>query len=266
MSPDGKQVLFWKYAEQAFVVNWEGGEAVPIPVPSWDANGGGLQSLNRFSSDGSRFLLNSNPVPGIAVIVRPDGSERFEPLATGRWDGYENTLFWGAYAATFSADLRRCVTISEYWAQRKPRQVVVADIDPTEAPGIPVVSDIEFPPMLSTNRQVPQHRGTIKARITKADSAVERVQFLLAPVSGHARDHGARWFHDLGWQALQGSHLMNDAGIEGDETAGDGVYTSDLLSPDPAYYAPPEGRYHLRIVAHDDQNAVIVDVDGVDIR
>ncbi len=266
ISPDGQQVVFWKYGAQIYIVNWDGSGLRELPLPPWDANGSGFQHLNRFSADNGQFMYNGNEGGGFVQIALLEGTERNEPLSCGVWDYYENALFWGLYSPTFTDDLRRFVSISHYWRPFKPRQVVVGDINPRQAPGIPVLSDIDFPGFLSTNPQVPQHRGTLKVRVTKGASEVERVQFVLAPYCGHTRNDAARWQPNLGWWSLQGDHQLRDDGKNGDETAGDGIYSSDNLSPHPTDYKLPEGRYLLRIVAHDDQNAVAVDVDGLEIK
>lgn len=266
MSPDGQRIIFWKYGTAAYVVNWDGTGLRELALPPWDGNGSGFQHLNRFSDDNARFMFNGNESGGFTQVARLDGTERFEPLSFGHWDYYENALFHGLYSPTFTVDLRRCVSISQYWRQFKPRQIVVANINPRQAPGVPVLSDIEFSGFLATNPQVPQHRGTLKVRVTKADSAVERVQFLLVPVCGHSRTDPVRWRPNLGWDALQGDHQLRDDGKNGDAVAGDGIYSTDNLSPHTSDYRLPEGRYLLRIVAHDDQNAVAADVDGVEIK
>jgi len=266
MSPDGQRIIFWKYGTAAYVVNWDGSGFRELALPPWDANGSGFQHLNRFSSDDAWYMFNGNESGGFTQISRVDGPERIEPLSCGNWDYFETGLFHGLYSPTFTADLRRFVSISQYWRQFKPRQIVVGDINPRQAPGVPVLSDIEFSGFLATNPQVPQHRGAVKVRVTKADSAVERVQFLLVPVCGHARTDAARWRPNLGWDALQGDHQLRDDGKNGDAVAGDGVYSTDNFSPHTSDFRMPEGRYLLRIVAHDDQNAVAVDVDGVEIK
>ncbi|MEW6306642.1 MAG: choice-of-anchor X domain-containing protein [Verrucomicrobiota bacterium] len=266
MSPDGSQILFWKYGETAYVAGWEGGGVRKLDLPPWDANGSGFQHLNRFSPDGKWFMYNGNEGGGFVQLTQLDGSGRYEPMTNGPWHHYENALFHGMYSPTFTADLRRSVTISQYWRQFKPRQVVVTDINPRTATGLPALADIEFADFLSTNPQVPQHRVAIKVRVTKGASDVERVHFQLIPMAARTRSNDTRWHPNLGWDALQGDHLLRDDGKNGDAKAGDGIFSSDALSPHPTDYRPVEGRYLLRLVAHDDQNAVAVDVDGVEIK
>jgi hypothetical protein len=265
MQADGSQVLFWKHAESAHVVAWEGGAARRLDIPPWDVNAGGFQHLSRFSPDGKSFVYNGHEGGGFVQLIQLDGTGRWEPMSNGPWDYYENALFHGMYPPTFTTELRRNVSISHYGRPSKPRQVVVTDINPKLAPGLPILSDIEFPAFLSTNPQVPQHRGTIKVRVTKGTSEVDRVHFQLVPMVGHRRDD-PRWMANLGWYALQGDHQLRDDGKNGDAKAGDGIYSSDLLSPHPTDFRPVGGRYLLRIVAHDEQNAVSADVGGVEIK
>ncbi len=263
MSADGKQILFWKYGQKGFIVNWDGSGLRELAWPAWDGNHGGFQHLSRFSPDGARFVYNCGYAGGMQEY-RLDDSDRFEPLASGRWDGYPDPVFWGYYTPTFSRDLKRFATMTQYWQQSKPRQVLVGDVNPRTAPGLPVVSDVEFPALLSVNPQVPQHTGTIKCKVAKGDSDVERVQFILLSSADYARNK--RWQPDLGWWGLEGDHQMRDDGKNGDEKAGDGIYTSNNLTPHTTDYQPTEGRHVLRIIVHDDQNAVAVDVDGVEIK
>lgn len=265
MKPDGSQVVFWQYGVKAFAANWDGGGQSELPLPPWDANGSGFQHLNRFSADSQWFSYNGNESGGFGQLCRADGSGRYEPQNCGYWDNYENALFHGLYSPVYTDNLRQFVSISQYWRQFKPRQVVVGNINPRIAPGVPVLSEITFPRLISTNPQLPAHRGKLSVRIGRGDTDVERVQYTLVPMCmKQARDPN-RWIANAGWAALQGDHLLHDDGKNGDATAGDGIYTTDNLAPDTGDARLPAGRYLLRIVAHDDQSAVIVDVDGIEV-
>lgn len=269
-TPDGNQILFWKHSAGAYMVNWDGSNLHEVPVPNWDGNSGYFQAGNMFSPDGQWFKYEGGESGGETQICKPDGSDRFDVLHTGRWDYYDNALFHGLYPPGFTADLRKFVGVTQYWRQSKPRQLVFGEINPRRADGLPVLSDIEFPEVLSMNPQVPQHKGTLKVRIKKGASDVERVQFMLSPVSQQCGTDPIKWDANRGWNGLQGDHLLRDNGKGGDEVAGDGVYTTDNLMPAEKQwqwqFATLPGHYCIRIVAHDDQNAVIVDVDGVEIK
>ena len=74
-----------------------------------------------------------------------------------------------------------------------------------------------------------------------------------------------------GVRGLKNTHFafattLVDDGRNGDEVAGDGVWTNDGICPEPGDFQIPAGHYLMRVVAHDEQNAVIVDVDGVDLK
>ncbi len=263
MKPDGSQVIGWQYGVKAVLFNWDGSTPADLPLPPWDANGSGFQHLNRFSADGRFFAYNGNESGGFGQLSRADGSQRYEPQNTGRWDYYDNALFHGMYSPVYSDNLRRFVTISQYWRGFRPRQLVVGDINPRTAQGVPVLSDITLPTFVSTNPQAPAHRGRLTVRIRRATSDIGRVQYMLIPACMKRPKDGDRWVASAGWDALQGDHRLYDDGTHGDTQAGDGVYTTDNFAPDAGDGRPHPGRYLVRIVAHDDQSAVIVDVDGV---
>lgn len=266
LTPDGKRLLYWNYATAGYTVDYDGSNPVPLDLPVWDGNFGQFQVFNRFSSDGAWFTYNAGESGGYTQITRLDGTGRWEPFSNGPFHGYENAIFYGAFPPIFSADLQTAVFMNHYFQLSKPRQVCVARIDPPDAPGLPTIADIAFPEVLSTNPQLPQHRGSITCRITAGELPIERVQFQLVPYSAHTRGDKTRWSGHLGWYGLQGDRLLNDEGRNGDAQAGDGLFSSDLFSPVPGDSGFAAGRYHVRILAHDERHAVVADVDGVEIK
>ena len=117
---------------------------------------------------------------------------------------------------------------------------------------------------MSENPQVPAHRGVIKARIFGGTGEIMRVQFTLTPCTLYS-PRVSRLEALAGWHALEGDHLMRDDGKGGDETAKDGIFTSDNLCSTNGDFRVEPGRYVLRVMVHDERNAVAVDVDGVEI-
>jgi len=262
IAPDGNRVVFWKNTEKAFTVNWDGTGLAEIAIPPWDGNGGGYIHMNRISPDGQWYEYNANEAGGFSQVTRLDGSGRYELQQYGPWDGLDTALFHGMYAPAFSADLRRFVAVSQYWRGFKPRQIVVGTVNPAATDGLPVVTDITFPPTMSTNEMLPNNEGKVTARIRGGSSVIERVQFLVSPC---CQRRGDRWVPNAGVIALRGDRLMRDDGKNGDAAAGDGLYTGTLALLSGDWKLPP-GRYTLRLVIHDEDNAVAVDVDGFEVK
>lgn len=263
ISPDGSQVFFWKYAEQAYLVNWEGTNLRPLAIPRWDGNSSGMQYLDRITSDSQWVGYEGGEAGGGWQFCHLDGSGRFD-LNPGPIWYFDEALFHGLYPPSCSGDLRRFATTNQYWRQFRPRQVVYGEINPRRADGLPVVSDVDFARTLSTNPQVPAHRGTIKLRIAGGTGEIQRIQFLLMPAC-QWNERLKRLDADMGWRCLEGDHYLRDDGKNGDETAKDGVWTTDDFRPNTGDYKLNPGRHVLRLIVHDERNAVMVDVDGVDV-
>ncbi|HLH30000.1 MAG TPA: hypothetical protein VKY31_02280 [Terriglobia bacterium] len=265
MTPDGNQIVFWKAAEKAFLINWDGTGLRELPIPIWDANAPSFQHLDRFTPDSKSFAYEGGEAGGGPKILRMDNLEFYEPTNIGRLDYFAEAMFQGMFPPSYSSDQRRFATISQFFAPARPRQLIVGDVNPRSADAIPVLSDIEFPDVLSINPQLPTHSGQIKVRAKPGTGDIQRVWFLLTPDVGKNQGRPDRWVKDMGWWALDGNHIAHDDGKDGDAVKGDGIFTGTLTADAGDSKVLP-GRYTLRIVAHDDLNAVIVDVDGIEIK
>jgi len=263
ITPDGGKVIFWKNTSQAYVVNWDGAGLTELSIPPWDLNGSAYVHLNRISPDGQWYEYNANEAGGFSQIVRLDGSGRYEVQNYGPWEYHDTALFHGMYAPSFTADLRHFVTVSQYWRGFKPRQVVVGDINPATAAGLPVITDISFPAVMSTNQQLPSNQGTITARIKRGNSDIERVQFIIGPV---CQQRGDRWVTNAAVNGMRGDRIMHDDGKNGDAAANDGIYTCASFGLQSDESKLPPGRYLLRLAVHDEDNVVAVDVDGIEVK
>jgi len=263
IAPDGGRVIFWKNTVQAYVVNWDGTGLTEIATPPWDLNGSGYVQFNRISPDGQWYEYNANEAGGFSQIVRIDSNGRYELQNYGPWDNHDNAIFHGMYGFAFSADLRHFVTVSQYWRGFKPRQVVVGEVNPATANGLPTITEIAFPATMSTNQQLPTNQGKITARIRKGTSDIERVQFIITPIS---QQRGDRWVNNAAVLGMRGDRIMHDDGKNGDATAGDGIYTCTTLALQSDENKLPPGHYLLRIAVHDEQNLVAVDVDGIEVK
>ena len=263
MKPDGSALVFWNNrGGPAYLVDWESGEMQELSLPPWGANQSGANFLNRFSWDGHWFCFFST---GGNEISQLDGTERLQPLSTGPWRGFNDAFFNDWWAASYSSDLRKFVFISQFFRRARPKQIIVGEFNPQDTSGLPIISDVEFPARLAIHPDLPSHVGTLRFRVKEGDSKVEQAQFCLSPMSQQVSDgQNVQWSFDWGHYGLERSLIANDAGQEGDETAGDGIYTGKLI-PNP--YRKPELKRHLvRVVAHTENDAVVVDVDGVAIR
>jgi hypothetical protein len=263
-TPDGRQVLFNNRDNNLHIVNWDGTGLRELPIPYYGSNSGPAQRYRRFSPDGQWLAYQAaNDGPAGDIITRLDGSERYEPYI--RWIGFDNreeVVFSGSGVASYSTDLKRFV----YVRRHGRRQLVVGDINPRSSMGVPVVSDIDFSGSLSTNPQVPANVGHAKARVKPGTGDVLRVVYAFNPMITPWPTHPAKWNWGGGWVSLTGTHIMADDGKNGDAAAGDGLFTNTAVNPHPTDYKPPAGRRSMRIIAHDERNAVMVDVDGVEIR
>lgn len=271
VSPNGRQVFFGEYGKKCYIVNWDGTGMQELDIPTPDPN-----QLFRFSPDG-RWISYFASYGG-SVLVKLDGSDRVEPYHTGQWHGHKMAIFHSASPVVFSKDFRRFLYVMNYYsAGEGPRQLVVGEINPAKVSGVPELTEIAFPKRLSKDPALPNHVGTISAKIKKGELAdgprdVERVQFVLTPYMVRP-DKATVWNMESGWFSLFGDHQLNDEGKNGDEKAGDGIWTSAQLQPN-VYFATQPGKYALRITAHDKTtlrgwekaNAVIVDVDGLEIK
>jgi len=261
MRPDGSEVVFWKYG-QAYAVNWDGSNMRELRLPTWGHNQSAANKLNHFSWDGRWYCFFSKGGPQITQL---DGTGRFEPFNTGTWSGFKDAFFNDWYMASYSSDLRKFVFISQYWQNARPRQLIVGEFNPQDTSGLPIISDVEFPSRLSTHPDLPSHIGKLSLKLKEGAMKVERVQFCLSPMVQQLPDSPkVKWSFDRGMYGLKGNRIAGDDGKNGDQTADDGIYTGTLIPH--SYYKPRRGRNLLRIIAHTEKDAVIVDVDGVTIK
>jgi len=265
ITPDGRQILFSKPGDNNWLlINWDGSGLRELHLPYFGANSTTNQRYRKISPDGQWFAYQSaNDGAAGEIIAKMDASTRFEPYT--RWIGFDNredVLFSGSGVASYSSDLKRFVYVKAHGR----KQLVVGDINPRSSLGVPVLTNISFSGSLSTNPQVPAHVGSVRARVKAGTGDVLRVVYALNPMITAAPQHPAKWNWGGGWYALQGTHILADDGKNGDAAAGDGMFTNTAFSPHPSDYKPPAGRHSMRIIAHDERNAVIVDVDGVEIR
>ena len=260
VSPDGRQVFFSEYGADSYVVNWDGTGMRKLDLPPVDP-----AHPIQFTNDG-RWLTYTVPSGG-SIITRLDGSDRVEPYQTGRWDGNNLALFHGMSPIQFSRDLRRFVYVMNFYTQQMPRQLVVGEINPEKAEGLPLATEIAFSKQLAKDPALPNHSGGIKLRLKKGAKDIERIQYTLAP---YIQRSAGRWEPELGFFGL-GDRLLRDDGTVGDEQSGDNLWSTNALTP--TGYAVP-GKYALRIAIHektsfrafDKANAVIVELDGLEIK
>ncbi len=265
VSPDGRQVIFGEYGGKDYIVNWDGTGMRELPIPPVDPS-----FPVRFSPDGQWASYNA-PDAG-TIITRLDGKDRVEPYHTGLWAGNNLAVFHAGSPIVFSKDFRRFIYVmNHYTASAGPRQIVVGEINPAKAEGLPELTSIEFPKIIAKDASLPNHTGSIRVQAKKGQRDIERIQFVLAPYLNLSPENPPRWNAASGWYSLDGDHQLRDDGKNGDEKAEDGIWSTNLLQPNG--YATP-GKYSLRLTAHDKTtfrgwekaSAVIVDVDGVEIK
>jgi len=264
ISPDGRQIFFGRYGGEDYLINWDGTGMRKLNLPPVDA----FYPI-RFTSDG-RWLTYTVPASG-SVIVKLDGTERVEPYHTGIWHNNNLAIFQSASGLiSYSQDLRQFVYVMNFHGGAMPRQLVVGEINPTKVKGFPVLSEIEFPKKLSMNNALPNHTGTVRVQVKKAELDIERVQVVLSPMIVLRNPATNQWDGMAGFHGLYHDRPINDDGKNGDEKGNDEIYTTNALIP--SYNAIP-GKYALRLVAHEKTsfrkfektNAIIVDVDGLEI-
>jgi hypothetical protein len=269
MSPDGEQVVFWGQDLLPYAVNWDGSNYRPLPIPGTGHNQAGANRENLFSWDGRWLNTYSGGGPQITQL---DGTGRFEPFHGGpgnAWAGaYMDGFFTDWYLGSFTRDMRRFVFISHAIYRQRPRQLIVGDLNPDPAltKDLPKITEVSFPNRLSTDQSLPNHIGPITAKIVPGVEKVEYMHALLSPVVQATGDPNRPWDWERGWTGLEGDHVLRDDGDpkRGDAAAGDGVWSGQVI---PHYYNKPlPGKYPVRIVAHTPKTAVIVDVDGVNIK
>lgn len=265
VSPDGRRVFFGAYGGKNYVVNWDGTGMQELPIPTPDPN-----QLFRFSPDG-QWISYVSPDAG-TIITRLDGTDRVEPYQTGLWSGNNLAMFHSSSPVVFSRDFRRFIYVMNYYtAISGPRQLVVGEINPAKAEKLPALTNIEFPKKLAKDPSLPNHTGNIFVTAKKGERDIERIQFTLSPYINLEGPMSTRWNGSSGWYWLDGDHQLHDDGKNGDEKAGDGIWSSNLLQP--SGYSQP-GKYALRLTAHDKTtfrgwekaSAVIVDVDDFEIK
>lgn len=265
VSPDGRQVFFGAYGGKDYVVNWDGTGMQEVPIPPVDPN-----QLFRFSPDG-QWATYVSPDSG-TVITRMDGSDRVEPYQAGLWNGNNLAMFHSSSPAVFSRDFRRFVYVMNFYtAIAGPRQIVVGEINPPKVEKLPELTNIEFPKRLAKDPALPNHTGSIRVTAKKGQRDIERIQFVLSPSLNREGPNSPRWNAGSGWYWLDGDHQLRDDGMNGDEKAGDGIWSSNMLQPNG--YSQP-GKYALRLIAHDKTtfrgwekaSAVLVDVDDFEIK
>jgi hypothetical protein len=262
ISPDGSRVLFEQYGGKKYVVNWDGTgmRELNLPPSSW--------SIPEFTPDG-RWISYSVDYYG-TVIVNIDTGEIVDTIQTGNWGDNELALFQWPSAVALSKDLRRFVYVMNHGGGSMPRQIVAGEINPSQLEGLPLLADIEFPKTLSAKPELPNHFGALRVKVT-SERPVERVQFNLTPGT-HFHVGNNRWEHSVS-QALYGGTRLNDAGMDGDAAAGDGIWSTANFGKPNLFYADP-GKHLLRIVAHEKTtfrgfekaSAVIVDLEGVEVK
>lgn len=269
MKPDGSELIFWKGLGDPHYLDWRTGEVRTMKVPGllWDGNTyGNADWTTRFSWDG-RWLTYRHA--GGLSITRADGTDRFEPLGVPAFDGVKESVFHIPGLVDFSSDLRKFVYIandSDYAG--RPRQLVVGEFGTGAADGLPKITDVEFPARLSTSADVPNHVGQLKAKIVAGKNPVRQVSFCLSPAALPIVEKPDGGFDfERGIAGLQrdgraGFSLLDD-GQSNDGAAADNLFGAKLI---PLAHRPPKGKLLVRLTAHTDREAVIVDVEGTDIR
>lgn len=264
VSPDGRQIYFGKYGAEHYVVNWDGSGYREVKLPTAE------DRPVTFTPDG-KWISYLMPYAG-TVLTRLDGSERVDTTQTGRWDGSQLAIFHQPSSVSFSRDLRQFVYIMNYANPAMPRQLVVGEINPQKAEGLPVISDIRFSKRLAIRPELPNYEGELQATVKKGEKDIDRVQFLISPEIQFQPKYN-RWEAEWGWFLMATDHLLRDDGTNGDEKAGDDIWSTKTFGRVAADPAIP-GKYLVRIIAHDKTtfrgfekaSAVIVDVDGVELK
>ncbi len=265
ITPDGRQVFFGEYGASTNIVNWDGTGLRELPLPPSDAN-----QQFRFSPDG-QWISYFVPDAG-SILTRLDGSDRVEPYQTGIWQNNNLAIFHSGSPIVFSKDFRRFAYIMNFYtASAGPRQIVVGEINPAKATGLPELTNIEFSKIVAKDPSLPNHTGTIRVQAKKGTRDIERIQFVVSPTINLSPEMPPRWNSGSGWYSLDGDHQLRDDGKTGDEKADDGIWSTNLFQP--GGYATP-GKYALRLTAHEKTtfrgwekaSAVIVDVDGFQIK
>jgi hypothetical protein len=269
MSPDGEQLMFFAQETlKPYAVQWDGGNFRELPLPGTDSNRASANCTSQFSWDGRWLNYFSGGGPQITQL---DGTGRFEPFHGGHpnaWAAYPDGFFNDVFMADFTRDLRRFVFVSQVGYRQRPRQLIVADLNPDASltKDLPKITEVTFPNRLSTDATLPNHIGSITAKVIPGAEKVEYMHSFILPVVQATGDPNRPWDWDRGWNGLEGDHILRDDGDpkRGDTAAGDGVWSGQVI---PHYYNKPlPGKYPVRIVAHTPKTAVIVDVDGANIK
>jgi hypothetical protein len=217
---------------------------------------------NRFSADSKWIAFNVGLESAGMLMSDLDGNTWFDVASPhfGLGNIPRSVVPWAIAPPRFSDNFKRFVYAG---GPTRPWQVVAGEINPRRVEGLPIISDIEFTRTLSTNPALPAHVGTIKARVKAGTGEITRVYYTPEPMAFRQPD--GNWHTSMGFYGMQGDKLLHDDGTNGDEKAGDGIYTTNVFGPNPNADVL-KGHHVIRILAHDEQGATYVDVDGVDIQ